>query len=623
MKRLILCLTLAAFVVLPEINLDARGRGGGGFSRGGGGGFSRGGGGMSRPAPRPSRPSTPSFNRPSPRPSTPSFNRPSPRPSTPSPPFDASEHSLASIDSPKHPLATDNEAEYTFSTIDSSEHSPQALHNVPRSNQGLALPSPTPELDQARSREPGRDPELGQEHYRGQARDLGRYRERAHVLAHFPGTGTRPGTLPGTGTRPGTRPGMGDKLQRPAQLPNRPSIGDRHNNLNNRFGDRTNININNRQEINNRWNNNRDRWGNRWNDRHWYHHHWHHGHCHWGWRPGYMWNRYPVLTAFGVTTWAINRWNWATGYSAYSNPYATTTVIDQSSTYYDYSQPIQEVESYPETAADGTTPAPDVPEEAVTTFDRALQEFKSDQFQTALTSVNEALKEMPNDAAVHEFRALVLFAIGRYDDAAAPLYAVLGVGPGWDWTTMISLYSASDVYTEQLRKLEAFTKSNPNDAAARFVLAYHYITQGHEDAAAKQLTEVVKLQPKDPLARDLLLGMDPDANIPTPKVVDPPKPTEKVTSEQIEGTWTAQRATGEKFTMALKDDGEFTWAYEGGGGQKSEVDGVWAVDDDGILALDMGEEDNIVAQLNPQGGNSLDFYIVGDTSGAEPLKFTK
>ena len=42
---------------------------------------------------------------------------------------------------------------------------------------------------------------------------------------------------------------------------------------------------------------------------------------------------------------------------------------------------------------------------------------------------------MPNDASLHEFRALVLFALGQYEQAAATLYAVLSNGPGWDWTT--------------------------------------------------------------------------------------------------------------------------------------------------------------------------------------------
>ncbi|HSG72178.1 MAG TPA: tetratricopeptide repeat protein, partial [Planctomycetaceae bacterium] len=338
--------------------------------------------------------------------------------------------------------------------------------------------------------------------------------------------------------------------------------------MNDRFRDRdafrnTNLNID-RGEINNRWESHRGDWDNHWHDRHWYHNNWYHGHCHWGWHPGYMWDNYPVLTAFGVTTWAINRWNWASGYYPYYNPYATPTIVNQSSTYYDYSQPIQEVETYPETADDGTATPHEVSQETISVFDRATQEFKADQFETALNSVNEAIKQSPNDAAMHEFRALALFSLGRYDEAAATLYAVLGVGPGWDWTTMISLYSSSEVYTGQLRKLEAFVKNNPQSASARFVLAYHYITHGHEADAAKQLTEVVKLQPDDTLARDLLLGIDPDADIPKPEIVQPPKPTQKVNADALEGTWTARRSGGDRFTMALRDGGTFTWTYEGG-----------------------------------------------------------
>ena len=69
---------------------------------------------------------------------------------------------------------------------------------------------------------------------------------------------------------------------------------------------------------------------------------------------------------------------------------------------------------------------------------------------------NDALAKVPNDSDIHEFRALCLFALGRYDEAAATLYAVLSVGPGWDWTTLIGLYPDVSVYTAQLRALESY-----------------------------------------------------------------------------------------------------------------------------------------------------------------------
>jgi tetratricopeptide (TPR) repeat protein len=365
----------------------------------------------------------------------------------------------------------------------------------------------------------------------------------------------------------------------------------------------------------------RDRWdGHRhdrdrhWRDRHWYHDHWYLGF--WpvyspGYWTGYWWNRYPILSVFGITNWSVNRCGWSTGYYSYYNPYATPYVIDQSSYYYDYSQPIQVVESAP----------PDVTDETLGAFDRAMQEFYRGQYQLALDSVNEALRELPNDAAVHEFRALVLFASGRYEESAATLYAVLSVGPGWDWTTLNSLYPSVDIYTGQLRALEAYRNAHPMDTAPRFVLAYHYLTTGYPDAAASQLKRIVQLNPKDELSRTLLLSIDPDADVPKPEIAEPQKPAVRIQKAQLVGKWTAQRE-GDRYVMDLKENGDFTWTYTPANGDAQTVSGVWAVDEESVIALDMGEDDVMLAQLNLTGGE-LGFYMLGDTKGAEPLKFKK
>ena len=55
----------------------------------------------------------------------------------------------------------------------------------------------------------------------------------------------------------------------------------------------------------------------------------------------------------------------------------------------------------------------------------------------------------------------MLFAVGKYDLAAGPLYAVLSVGPGWDWTTMAGLYPDIDVYTAQLRNAGGVRPGQP------------------------------------------------------------------------------------------------------------------------------------------------------------------
>ena len=222
-----------------------------------------------------------------------------------------------------------------------------------------------------------------------------------------------------------------------------------------------------------------------------------------------------------MTAWALGSsfYNW--GYASYANPYyaeaavAQPIVIEQTvaggepqtvtvpAYTYDYSQPI-DTQSAP--------PPEEVANPAVAKFDSARAAFGTGDYAGALQLTDEALKVLPNDATLHEFRALVLFAVGKYDLAAGPLYAVLSVGPGWDWTTMAGLYPNIDVYTSQLRKLEAFVSANPKSTAGRFVLAYHYLTQGHTDAAVSQLKEVVALAPQDTLSAQLVKQFSPPAD---------------------------------------------------------------------------------------------------------------
>jgi len=69
-----------------------------------------------------------------------------------------------------------------------------------------------------------------------------------------------------------------------------------------------------------------------------------------------------------------------------------------------------------------------------------------------------------------------LFAQANYKEAAAGLYSVLSAGPGWDWTTLSSLYPSVDTYTAQLRTLEKTVKQNPkaSDALLRKIGNYKF-----------------------------------------------------------------------------------------------------------------------------------------------------
>ena len=107
---------------------------------------------------------------------------------------------------------------------------------------------------------------------------------------------------------------------------------------------------------------------------------------------------------------------------------------------------------------------------------------------------------------------------------------------------MAGLYPNIDVYTAQLRKLEAFVSANPTSTAGRFVLAYHYLTQGHIDAAVAQLKQVVALAPQDTLSAQLVKqfskpGTEPDT---PPAAPAPAAATTPAKPGNLAGNWTAR-----------------------------------------------------------------------------------
>src|SRR5262249_23519728 len=156
----------------------------------------------------------------------------------------------------------------------------------------------------------------------------------------------------------------------------------------------------------------------------------------------------------------------------------------------------------------GAAPPPGVPPEAVTKFDQARAAFLEGNYPEALKLTDAAVALLPHDAVLHEFRSLVLFALGRYAASAAAIHAVLDVGPGWDWTTMSSLYPSTDVYEKQLRALEA-ARRKEKTAALYFLAGYHYLTGGFPDPALRQFQKAAELQPRDTVAAALVASLSP------------------------------------------------------------------------------------------------------------------
>jgi hypothetical protein len=133
---------------------------------------------------------------------------------------------------------------------------------------------------------------------------------------------------------------------------------------------------------------------------------------------------------------------------------------------------------------------------------------------------------------------------------------------------MIGLYGEADVYTNQLRALEAAVRQSPQAAAPRFLLAYHYITAGHLDAAISQLKEVSQLQPRDAVAAQLLKQLEQaaqGAKVTTPTASSLPagpaggaQPA-AVKPGNLVGTWAADPNADTSIRLTLDGSGHFVW----------------------------------------------------------------
>jgi predicted Zn-dependent protease len=178
----------------------------------------------------------------------------------------------------------------------------------------------------------------------------------------------------------------------------------------------------------------------------------------------------------------------------------------------------------PRCASSPATTPPPAPEpdeaakKATGLFDDARELFKAGKYAEAQAKVESAIKELPSDAMLHEFRSLTLFAQGHYKDAAAGLYAVLAAGPGWDWETVKFLYGNENVYAGHLRALEEAVKADPKAGYGHFLLAYQYLVLGNKDSAVKELQEVTRVQPTDKLSAALVKALTS-----SPAASGPPK----------------------------------------------------------------------------------------------------
>jgi hypothetical protein len=522
-----------------------------------------------------------------------------------------------------------------------------------------------------------------------------------------PGIGNgRPTTRPGEGprianrptdrpSRPGdnSRPPQRPNINRPSTLPaNRPGDG-----IVNRPGERPgggnwwnagaigggaalggavagrgdvnigNVNINNNFERNMNWSTNREHWGynpwwNRPNQLPWYggcwNHGWHGGYYggfYRGWAPyrppGYYWDDddWGEAVGWGLIGWGLGALCFSSGYNDYENPYPVAPVQTSYGTQITYSEPITIVAT--QVAPAEEIKVQEMVEKATTHIEKSQEAFLQGNYVAALESANAAVAESPGDGALHEYRALVLFALGKFSEAAGVLNPVLAGGPGWDWTTMVKLYGTRETYTQQLAALEQYVVAKPEAADARFLLGYHYMVCGHVEEAADQFRFASDLQPKDSIAKQLynLCAVtstpapatpagtaDAPASVtetasetaapagerPLPEALATPViEPEKIPLEKLTGKWVVDKGEKGTVTLTILDDGKFSWSFTRNG--KSEgFAGEFSMNDDGLLVLD-SEEAQMVATIAMPEDQSLKFIIAGGPPGDPGLQFKK
>ncbi len=223
---------------------------------------------------------------------------------------------------------------------------------------------------------------------------------------------------------------------------------------------------------------------------------------------------------------------------------------------------------------------------------------------------------------MHQFLALVLFAQGKYEQAAAPLYSVLSVGPGWDWTSLIGNYNDANLYTEQLRALEAYVKANTTSAPAQFVLAYHYITQGHGDAAMSHLKAAVASQPNDTLSAQLLAKLQPASVGSTPTPAAPA--AQPFDAGKLTGDWVAQAPQNATVNLSIKGDGGFSWAVAVPGKPATSIKGTSTVADGVLTLTDKNSRNGALAgQVVWQDNTHFAFKAMGAPPDDPGLKFAR
>jgi hypothetical protein len=179
-----------------------------------------------------------------------------------------------------------------------------------------------------------------------------------------------------------------------------------------------------------------------------------------------------------------------------------------------------------------------------------------------------------------------------------------------------------DDYQSQLRKLEQYCQSNPNDPASHFVLAYQYLATDSKDSAINALKVVVRNQPKDSTARRMLDALEP----PAPPAA--PVPASSATLDggdapetDLVGSWRAM-AGETTIDLAITEDSQFIWKATQAGKPALELKGELTSSSD-ELVLETKDQGAMAGSVKSLGPDSWQFVLSGAPASDPGLNFAR
>lgn len=132
----------------------------------------------------------------------------------------------------------------------------------------------------------------------------------------------------------------------------------------------------------------------------------------------------------------------------------------------------------------------------------AVEAFRTQRYADVVTLL-EAFEFESGAAAGRAdlLRSQAFFAQGKWNAAAENAYRAVNRLPAEAWGQIVGQldrhYPQPEVYERQLRALETYVGEKPDQAPARFLLAWQYAHLGYAEEGRAQLKKALQLEPED------------------------------------------------------------------------------------------------------------------------------